>query len=151
MTTIAKHLGKADGFSCQPWLAIDIADRHFHSVYRVWFATSLNPQLNGSSSNPLLVFQELDRVVHTNDFNHSRVDQLKTRLSNWIAGSALPSSDIANLLTEIAAAPVAAFRPQLWKITLVNIHVSRLISLGQFPMSIRCRNLIRTEIQVLAP
>jgi hypothetical protein len=151
VSTIAKHLGKTNGFSCQPWLAIDIADRHFHSIYRAWFATTLNPQLNGSSSNPLLVFQELDRIVHTNDFNHSRVDQLKTRLSNWIVASPLPSADITNLLTEIAAAPVAAFRPQLWKINLVDIHVSRLVSLGQFPDEYQVRDLIGTEVQVIAP
>jgi len=151
MSNIEQHLGKRFGYTCQPWLAIDIADRHFAATYRVWFSTSINPQQNGSSSNPLILFQELDRITYINDFNHSRIDQLKTRLANWISGSALTSGDVADLLAEIAAAPVPAFRPQLWKIDLRNIHVSRLINLGQFPDEYQVRDLIRAEIEVLVP
>lgn len=151
MSTIARHLGKASGFSCQPWLSVDIADRHFGSVYRAWFATTLNPQLNGSSSNPLVVYQELDRIVHTNDFNHSRVDQLRVRLSRWISSSSLSSVDIASLLAEIASAPVLAFRPILWKLDLSKIHVTRLISLGQFPDEYQVSDLIAGEIQTMVP
>ncbi|MCK6458159.1 MAG: hypothetical protein L6Q92_16720 [Phycisphaerae bacterium] len=151
MSTIAKHLGKTNGYSCQPWLSIDIADRYFASVYRAWFATTINPQLNGHSSNPLVLFQELDRIIHTNDHNHSRVDQLKQRMTNWIAGSNLPPVDKASIFAEIAAAPVLAFRPQLWKLNLLNIHVSRLISLGQFPDEYQVRDLIPAEIQVMVP
>jgi hypothetical protein len=151
MSTIARHLGKEFGYSCQPWLSIDIADRYFSSVYRAWFATSINPQLNGGSSNPLTLFRELDQIVHSNDFNHSRVDQLKSRLSRWIAGSTLASQDVANLLSEIAAAPMPALRPCLWKLNLQNIHVSRLISLGQYPDEYQVRDLIKSEIEVLVP
>lgn len=151
MSTIARHLGKSNGYSCQPWLAIDIADRYFAATYRAWFSTCINPPQNGSSSNPVILFQELDRITYMNDFNHSRIDQLKTRLSRWIAGSALTSSNIADLLAEIAAAPVPAFRPQLWRIDLRNIHISRLINLGQFPDEYQVRDLIRAEIEVLVP
>src|SRR5579871_4096176 len=151
MATIAKHLGKPVGYSCQPWLAVDIADRYFAATYRAWFSTSINPHQNGSSSNPLILFQELDRITYTNDLNHSRIDQLKTRLLRWIAGSPLTSANIADLLAEIAAAPVPAFRPQLWSIDLRNIHVSRLINLGQFPDEYQVRDLIRAEIEVLVP
>jgi len=151
MPTIAKHLNRQSGYSCQPWLAIDIADRYFGSTYRAWFSTSINPQLNGSSSNPLILFQELERIAHTNDFNHSRIQQLKIRLSTWISGSGLASGGIADLLAEVAAAPVPAFRPQLWKIDLRNIHVSRLINLGQFPDEYQVRDLIKAEIEVLVP
>jgi hypothetical protein len=151
LSTVAKHLGKRFGYSCQAWLAIDIANRFFHGAHRPWFATSLNPQLNGSSSNPLIIFQELDRIVHTNDFNHGRVEQLRRRLSNWITGSSLAAPDIAALLAEIVDAPVPAFRPELWKIDLSNIHISRLINLGQFPDEYLLRDLIAGEIQVMVP
>jgi len=151
VSTIARHLGKTHGYSCQAWLAVDIADRYFASVYRTWFSTSINPQLNGSSSNPLILFQELDRLVQLNDFNHSRVDQLKVRLSHWIAGSGLPPADIASLLAEVASAPMPAFRPQLWKLDLTNIHFSRLVSLGQFPDEYQVRDLIPGEIEVIVP
>jgi hypothetical protein len=83
MPTVARHLGKSYGYSCQAWLAVDIADRFFGSNYRTWFSTVPNPQLNGNSSNPLVLFQELDRIVHLNDHNHSRVEQLRNRLSTW--------------------------------------------------------------------
>jgi hypothetical protein len=149
VSTIARHLGKDSGYSCQPWLAIDIADRHFGSTYLTWFSTAINPPHNGGSSNPLFLYQDLDRVVHTNDFNHSRIDQLRRRLGGWIGGSGLASSDVANLLAEIASAPVLAFRPRLWKIDLRNIHVSRLVSLGQFPDEYQVRDIIPAEFQVI--
>jgi hypothetical protein len=149
--TIAKHLGKDVGYSCQPWLAIDIADRYFGGKYRTWFATSVNPQLNGSSSNPLVLFQELDRITYTNDFHHSRINQLKGKLSHWISGSKLTSADTVDLLAEIAAAPVPAFRPRLWKLDLRNIHISRLIDIGQFPDEYLVSDLIKAEIVELVP
>jgi len=96
------------------------------------------------------MFQELDKIVETNDFNHSRVDQYRQRLRNWVCSSPLPSADIAILLSEIISAPIPAFRPLLWKINLSNIHVSRLINIGQFPDEYQVRDLIPTEIEVIA-
>lgn len=151
MSTLARHLGRPFGYSCQPWLAVDIADRFFGGRHKTWFATTLNPQLNGSSSNPLVVFQELDRIVHVNDHFHSRVDQLRNRLSNWIAGATLAPADTATILAEIVSAPMPAFRPLLWKIDLSNIHISRLVNIGQFPDEYQVRDLIATEIQVMVP
>lgn len=87
--------------------------------------------------------------MHTNDFNHSRVDQLRVRLSRWITSSPLSSVDIANLLAEIASAPVLAFRPIIWKLDLSKIHVTRLVSLGQFPDEYQVSDLIAAEIQVM--
>jgi hypothetical protein len=149
MSTIARHLNKAFGYSCQPWLAIDISNRFFGGVFRTWISTSLNPEKNGSSSNPLIIYQELDRVVQTNDFNHSRIQQLRERLTSWISGSNLASADIAALIAEIATAPIPAFRPQLWKIDLSNIHISRLINIGQFPDEYLIKDLINNEIEVI--
>jgi len=151
MSTIARHLGKECGYTCQTWLSIDIADRYFASQYRTWFSTTLNPQLNGSSSNPLVLFQELDRIVHTNDYNHSRVDQLKVRLSRWVTGSRLSPADVSALLAEVAAAPMPALRPLLWKIDLRNIHVRRMTSIGQFPDEYQVGDLLASEVQVIVP
>jgi hypothetical protein len=150
MSTLASHLNRRFGYSCQTWLATDIANRYFNRVYRVWFATAVNPRNNGPSSNPLLIYQELDHVVNSNDYNHSRVEQLRQRLANWISGAPLSASDIADIRAEIAAAPVAAFRPQLWRIDLANIHISRLVNLGQFPDEYQIRDLIRPEFEVIA-
>lgn len=149
MPTLSRHLNTRYGYTCQCWLAIDIADRYFLSRYRTWFSTNLNPLLNGSSSNPLVLYEELNRIVHHNDFNHSRVDQLRRRLISWISGSSLPNHTIALLTAEISSAPVRAFRPILWKIDLSFIHVSRLISLGQFPDEYQINDLIKSEIEVI--
>lgn len=150
MSTLALHLNKPYGFTCQPWLATDVANRYFNRVYRTWFATTLNPRHNGLSSNPLSLYHELDDIVHTNDFNHSRIFQLRQRLTNWIAGSALAAVHIASLRTEISSAPVTAFRPQLWRINLSNIHIARLINLGQYPDEYQIRDLIEQEFQIIA-
>lgn len=151
MSTLAKHLNANYGYSCQCWLAADLTRRHFNSIYRTWFATSLNPQLNGSSSNPLLVYQELDKIIHFNDLNHSRIDQLRRRLIGWIGSSKLHGPNIAILTSEISSAPVKAFRPILWRIDLKNIHPSRLISLGQFPDEYQIGDLVKSEIEEIVP
>lgn len=152
MSTLSQHLNKPFGYTCQPWLATNIANRYFNGIYRVWFATTMNPRNNGPSSNPMGLYQELDNIVHTNDYNHSRIEQLRLRMTNWIAGSVpvLSPNDIADLRAEIAAAPVTAFRPQLWRIDLANIHISRLINLGQFPDEYQIRDLIQQEFEVIA-
>lgn len=155
MSTLALHLNKPYGYSCQTWLATDIANRYFRRVYRVWFATTLNPRSNGPSSNPIILYQELDQIIHSNDLNHSRVDQLRRRLTNWVTGSSpspsgLSPLDIADLTAEITSAPVAAFRPQLWRIDLANIHITRLVNLGQFPDEYQIRDLIAPEFEVIA-
>jgi hypothetical protein len=149
MSTVARHLGKVCGYSCQVWLSVDIAERFFAGRHRTWFSTALNPPHNGGSSNPLLLYQELDRIVLTNDFNHSRIDQLRRRLSGWATGSGLPPLDVTNLLVEIASAPVLAFRPALWRIDLRNIHVGRLVGLGQFPDEYLVQDLIAAEYEVV--
>lgn len=59
MSTLARHLNTMHGYTCQSWLAVDISDRFFNSVYRTWFSTCINPQSNGYSSNPLAIYEEL--------------------------------------------------------------------------------------------
>jgi hypothetical protein len=152
MATVASHLGKRFGFTCQTWLAIHIANRHFGKFHRVWFSTALNPPRNGSSSNPLLVYQELERIVEINDYNHSRVEQLRRRLCDWVQASPVLSSGIrVRLVAEVTIAPVTAFRPALWRIDLRKIGVSRLVHLGQFPDEYLIRNITRREFKVFNP
>ena len=109
----------------------------------------MNPRNNGSSSNLMILYQELEDIVYTNDYNHSRIEQLRRRIANWVIGSALSSGDIADLQNEIQSAPVAAFRPQLWRIELANIHISRLINLGQFPDEYQIQDLRHHEFEVI--
>ncbi len=153
MSTIALHLDKPFGFTCQTWLATDIADRHFGSVYRVWFATSINPPRNGSSSNPLIIYQELERVIDTNDLNHCRIEQLRLRLSNWIHGQKrrLSKKTRDDLVIEISSAPVRAFRPSIWKIDLATIDVRRFDRLGQFPDEYLVADIVPHEFEVVTP
>ena len=150
MSTLASHLNTLYGYSCQAWLAVSIAERYFSSRHRVWFATTLNPRYNGLSSNPLGLFQELSTIVSTNDRYHSRIAQLRDRLAAWIAASTLSADDVSELLAEITAAPVIAFRPQLWRVNLSYIHISRLVNLGQFPDEYQISDLISPEFDLLS-
>lgn len=149
MSTIALHLDKPLGFTCQTWLATDIADRHFAGAYRVWFATSLNPPRNGSSSNPLIMYEELERIIYTNDYNHSRIEQLRLRLSDWIRSTHLSSATITAVINEISIAPTSAFRPSIWKIDLAKIDISWLVELGQFPDEYLIYDLVDHEFEVV--
>jgi|SRR5690349_19316345 len=149
MSTLASHLNKPYGYTCQCWLATDIANRYFNRFYRVWFATTVNPIRNGDSSNPVILYRELDHIVHTNDKNHSRIQLLRQRLTNWVKGSALSPTQIADLTVEIQSAPVPAFRPQLWRIDLSCIHVRRLADIGQFPDEYLIGDLNGPEFEVI--
>jgi len=151
MSTLALHLNKHFGFSCQPWLSIYLGDAYFGGNHRIWFATALNSRANGPSSNPLRLYYDLDDIVHTNDFNHARIFQLRARLRDWIAGSALPPHQKAWIRADIASAPVPAFRPYLLKIDLANIHVQRLVSLGQYPDEYQLRDVIAAEFTIITP
>lgn len=151
MSTLERHLNAQYGYSCQCWLAIDISKRFFNRTYRVWFSTCFNPQRNGYSSNPLILYDDLGKIICTNDYNHSRIDQLRNRLLMWISGSRLSSYQIALITGEIVKAPIIAFRPELWRIDLSNIHVSRLVSLGQFPDEYQITDVIDQEIEVIVP
>lgn len=149
MDDIASHLGKPLGFTCQTWLATEIAKRYFGRKYRVWFATSLNPPRNGSSSNPMIIFEELERIIDTNDHSHGRIEQIRLRLSSWVVASSLASPTIAALIDEIRIAPVRAFRPAIWRIDLARISIHRLVNLGQFPDEYQIRNLRHREFEVV--
>lgn len=136
MASISAHLNSDYGYSCQTWLATYIADTYFSSRYRTWFSTRLNPTDNGLSSNPLKLYEELDVIISNNDFNHSRIYQIRSSLIDWVAGSInnpLNASTIGYIIGVITHAPVRSFRPEIWKIDLGNIHVTRLRSLGQYP------------------
>jgi len=130
-------------------LATNIAQRYFGHQYRVWFATELDPQRNGSSSNPLILYQELQKVIHMNDYNHSRIERLRRRLTTWIWGSALPNPTKVTVVNEIESAPVRAFRPSIWSIDLNQIVIGRLINIGQYPDEYLIRDLQQNEFEVL--
>jgi hypothetical protein len=151
MASVASHLGKPLGFTCQTWLATDIADRHFGARYRTWFATTLNPPRNGSSSNPLVLFEELTRAVDVNDHYHARVEQLRQRLTLWVSSPGpIPPAIVPDLVREIKLAPVTAFRPALWKINLDQIDISRMIDFGQFPDEYLVAQLTQPEFEVIS-
>jgi hypothetical protein len=151
MPNLAEHLDQPFGYCCQTWLAVHIGHSHFGLMPRVWFSTHLNAADNGRSSNPLLLFQDLDDAIRTNDHNSGRVFQLRHRLSLWVATLPLPAAEIADLTAEVVAAPVAAFRPQLWRIDLANIHAIRLLGLGQYPDEYLISDVIPAEYTVIAP
>jgi hypothetical protein len=149
MPMTSEYLNSKYGFSCQTWLMKQIADDYFSNKYRIWFATCINPMANGSSSNPLIIYKELDEIVSRNDYNHSRINQLRSRLTNWIKGSYLNPRLKQQIISEILSAPVTAFRPQLWRINLENIQINRIINIGQFPNEYLLVDAEFPEVEVL--
>jgi hypothetical protein len=50
------------GFACKVWVAAQLEKQYLGGVYYVWFAKELNPIGNGDSSNPLLLYADIDRA-----------------------------------------------------------------------------------------
>ncbi|TGL31634.1 hypothetical protein EHQ52_17050 [Leptospira koniambonensis] len=152
MATLELHLNKQYGYSCQTWLAKYLSDNYFGGKYRIWFATEIHPLNNGLSSNPLRLYEELSRITATNDYNHSRIVQLKRNLIMWVASEVsnkLTYSQAGHLIGIISKAPVKSFRPLLWRIELSRIHVTRLQNIGQFPDEYLIGDLDSNEYEVI--
>ncbi|WP_039929401.1 hypothetical protein [Leptospira yanagawae] len=149
MFTIKDQLNQKYGFSCQSWLVAEIAKLYFSNKHRTWFASKINPSSNGLSSNPIRLYMDLEAIIEKNDFNHSRVYQIKNKITQWIIGTNLNIIEKMRIINAINKAPVIALRPQIWKIDLAKIHISRLISVGQFPDEYLIKDLSQSEFKVI--
>jgi hypothetical protein len=116
-----------DGFACKVWVAAQLEKQYLGGVYYVWFSKELNPIGNGDSSNPLLLYADIDRAMKKRDLNHSKLKDLKARLLDVIARRVKPNDPhlAKSLRREVLIAPIEAFRPQLWKVNLSRIAASR--------------------------
>ncbi len=99
------------------------------------------------------MYEELERIIRTNDYHHSRIEQLRRRLTGWIHSS-IESSNLltetaALLVNEISTAPMNAFRPSIWRLDLARIEIARLKRLGQFPDEYLLGDVIGREFEVV--
>jgi hypothetical protein len=128
-------LSKRFGFACKSWISYQLEAQHLGGTYFVWFSGQLNPIANGDSSNPLELYQAMDRAVKKNDVNHPKLKDLKANLLSAISRLVAPRDpSLARLLKrDIIRAPVEMYRPQLWRLDLDKIALGRWKTLGATP------------------
>lgn len=115
------------GYSCQTWIALHINQNHFRGAHWIWFSLEFNPMGNGDSSNPLWLYLTRDRAVKSGDTNHAEISRLRNNLAFGV-DQTIGQSDpalAAQLKASIAAADLAKFRPQIWRLDLTQIAPSR--------------------------
>ncbi len=75
--------GPASGYSTQAKISLDMAALINRGHINLWFASEFNPMRNQESSNPLLIFRELDHTgktgVHT-----EKSRNLEANLYAWV-------------------------------------------------------------------
>ena len=116
------------GFSCKVWLAYQMERHYLDETYFVWYARELNPVGNGDSSNPLEIYQDIDRAVKANDHNHPKIKDLRAGLLRIIDRFVRPKDrELARALKrEVVSCDLAMFRPQIWRLDLRALSASRI-------------------------
>lgn len=122
LTRRVYHIGSAAcGFGCKVRLAAELGRKHFAGRHHTWFSSELNPIQNGDSSNPLKIFESLDRAVKLGDVNHPKIKDLRLNLMQ--AADFLLKQD--DLVEEIRTAGLGSFHPQLWRIRVESVDAGR--------------------------
>jgi hypothetical protein len=129
------------GYTCKIWMASELERKFLGGTYYVWFAREINPvgdstrPPNGESSNPLVIYSALDTAVKRKDVNHPKIKDLRAGLLRVISKYVAPrDSNLARTLRrEIRRAPVEMFHPQLWRLDLSRIGVTRVKTDQSFP------------------
>jgi hypothetical protein len=116
------------GFACKIWVAYQLEKHYLGGLYYVWFARELNPIENGDSSNPLTIYETVDRAVKKRDINHPKPKDFKAGFLDVVNRLIVPrdAALARSVRREILRAPVEMFRPQLWRIDLSTIPAPRI-------------------------
>lgn len=115
------------GFACKTVLARQIAEHHFERRHYTWFSSELNPIQNGDSSNPLKLFETIDRAVKLGDVNHPKIKDMRANLMQALdfRYGMVDAEAACKLRDDVQQAPMAAFRPELWKVTVEDARAKR--------------------------
>jgi hypothetical protein len=115
------------GYATKIRLASELDRLLLGGHYYVWFSLELNPVQNGESSNPLLLYRQIDTAVKKNDVNHSRIKDLRMSLVDAIVRLVKPGNRglAKSLIAQVLGAPVEMFRPQLWRLNISSIAPAR--------------------------
>ena len=115
------------GFACKTWIAARLEEAHLGGAFYTWFSTELNPIANGESSIPLQIYHDIDTAVKRKDGNHAKIEMTKMKLIETVSRLIGPRNRklARTLRREIRTAPVEMFRPQIWRIDLRTVDVSR--------------------------
>ncbi|MBI2918530.1 MAG: hypothetical protein HYY01_11125 [Chloroflexi bacterium] len=115
------------GYSCQAWSPLEVYEELFGTANRrAWFSLAFNPALNADSSNPCWLYTELSRAVQQNDVGSKLIMGYGASLLQCVTSREkdllLSSADADTYRDRITRAPVASFRPQVWKLDLNTIR-----------------------------
>jgi len=115
------------GYATKIRLASELDRLLLAGRYYVWFSLELNPVRNGESSNPLVLYRQIDTAVKKNDVNHPKIKDLRVSLVDVIVRLVRPGNRglAESLIAQILGAPVEMFRPQLWRLKVASIATDR--------------------------
>lgn len=128
------------GFSTKVLLAVWLDERLSILTqgtigYFAWFALRPNPIDNINSSNPMLIFVDIDTAVQGKQDSNQKVLELRRKMIAVIHNLLSPDHpEIESLLHTILNAALERFRPQMWAIDLARLPESNytMIQLGEF-------------------
>jgi len=78
-------LGPISGYSTQAKISLEVAELINNSRLRFWFATEFNPVDNDPRSNPLHIFDELDRAAKSKDDRSRKASSVADNLRAWVS------------------------------------------------------------------
>ena len=103
--------------------------------YFAWFAPKPNPIDNIDSSNPMLIFVDIDTAVQGKQDSNQKVLELRRKMVAVIHNLLPPDHpEIESLLHTVLNATLEGFRPQMWAIDLARFPESSytMIRSGEF-------------------
>jgi hypothetical protein len=115
-------------------------------MLRVWFALHFDAVTNVDSSNPWRLYEALRKLVEQKDHGHRLIADYRRQLKETVRKSErLSAPEKAFLRNQIKYAPIADYRPQIWRLDLQKIAARRGCSIDD--LLAKCRNQAIEAIQ----
>ena len=114
------------GYSCQVWVVVEIVKELFGAgSWWAWFSLKFNPVNNVDSSNPCWLYRELSTAVQQNDIGSKLIRGYRATLLDMINrledAQTLTAQQAADYRSRMISAPIASFRPEVWRLDLRKI------------------------------
>ncbi len=143
------------GYSCNAWLAVEVAGQVFPNSRKVWFSMAFNPIANVDSSNPAEIYLVLSRAVQRGDVGSRIIRDRRSQLIRLVRQlrktGQLSVQDARDYRREIAGASVSAFRPEVWRLDLAKIALRKYGMVDITRLKTECQNNARQEIALNPP
>lgn len=76
--------GPISGYSTQAQVSLVVAEIINNGRLRFWFAADFNPLENAPTSNPLRLYEELDRAAKKHDIHSDKTSSVGDNLRAWV-------------------------------------------------------------------